>query len=139
MATLKEVARRAEVSLGTVYKNLNTFLESGLLKEVTLHHGSLRMEANMTPHHHAVCSSCRAIFDIEYTALRMLAEAEREFAGRGVALWLVAMNPGVSEVVARSVLVGGKPKETLPIVKPDGTPVGPAVAEMSARLPGSLT
>ena len=26
---------------------------------------------------------------------------------------------------ARSVLVGGKPKETLPIVKPDGTPVGP--------------
>ena len=32
---------------------------------------------------------------------------------------------GTSVDPARSVLVGGKPKETLPIVKPDGTPVGP--------------
>jgi len=61
--------RIPSISLGTVYKNVKTFLDSGVLKEVTLHHGSLRLEANMTPHHHVVCSSCRAIYDIAQTAV----------------------------------------------------------------------
>ncbi|MEO8131267.1 MAG: Fur family transcriptional regulator [Bryobacteraceae bacterium] len=57
------------ISLGTVYKNVKTFLDFGVLKEVTLHHGSLRLESNMSPHHHLVCSSCKAIFDIEQAAV----------------------------------------------------------------------
>ena len=61
--------RIPSISLGTIYKNVKTFLDSGVLKEVTLHHGSLRLESNMTPHHHLVCSSCKAIFDIEESAL----------------------------------------------------------------------
>jgi Fur family transcriptional regulator, peroxide stress response regulator len=61
--------RIPSISLGTVYKNVKTFLDSGVLKEVTLHHGSLRLEANMTPHHHVVCSSCRAIYDMPETAV----------------------------------------------------------------------
>jgi Fur family peroxide stress response transcriptional regulator len=61
--------RIPSISLGTVYKNVKTFLDSGVLKEVTIHHRSLRLESNMTPHHHLVCSSCKAIFDIEESAL----------------------------------------------------------------------
>ena len=61
--------RIPSISLGTVYKNVKTFLDSGVVKEVTLHHGSLRLESNMTPHHHLVCSSCKAIFDIEESAV----------------------------------------------------------------------
>ena len=61
--------RIPSISLGTIYKNVKTFLDSGVLKEVTLHHGSLRLESNMTPHHHLVCSSCKAIFDIKETAV----------------------------------------------------------------------
>ena len=61
--------RIPSISLGTIYKNVKTFLDSGVLKEVTLHHGSLRLEANMTPHHHVVCSLCKAIFDIEESAV----------------------------------------------------------------------
>jgi|SRR5579872_3418560 len=61
--------RIPSISLGTIYKNVKTFLDSGVLKEVTLHHGSLRLESNMTPHHHLVCSSCKAIFDIEDSAV----------------------------------------------------------------------
>jgi Fur family peroxide stress response transcriptional regulator len=57
--------RIPSISLGTVYKNVKTFLDTGLLKEVSLHHGSLRLEANMTPHHHLVCSRCKAIFDLD--------------------------------------------------------------------------
>ncbi len=62
--------RIPSISLGTIYKNVKTFLDSGVLREVTLHHGSLRLESNMTPHHHLVCSSCKAIFDIEETAVQ---------------------------------------------------------------------
>jgi Fur family peroxide stress response transcriptional regulator len=61
--------RIPSISLGTVYKNVKTFLDSGVLKEVSLHHGSLRLEANMTPHHHVVCSSCRAIYDLDQSAV----------------------------------------------------------------------
>ena len=61
--------RIPSISLGTIYKNVRTFLDSGLLKEVTLHHGSLRLESNLTAHHHLVCSSCKAIFDIEESAV----------------------------------------------------------------------
>ena len=52
------------ISLGTVYKNIHTFLEAGLLKEVSLHHGSLRVDANLHAHHHLVCRACRSIIDL---------------------------------------------------------------------------
>jgi Fur family transcriptional regulator, peroxide stress response regulator len=61
-----ERVRRAipSISLGTVYKNIKTFVDTGLLREVSLHHGSLRLEANFEPHHHLVCTRCRQIFDV---------------------------------------------------------------------------
>ncbi len=70
--------RIPSISLGTVYKNVKTFLDTGVLKEVTLHHGSLRLESNMTPHHHLVCSSCKAIFDIEESAVEPIQLSARE-------------------------------------------------------------
>ncbi|HYZ82996.1 MAG TPA: transcriptional repressor [Bryobacteraceae bacterium] len=53
------------ISLGTVYKNIKTFVESGLIREVSLHHGSTRLETNLEPHHHLVCERCRAIYDVD--------------------------------------------------------------------------
>jgi sulfate permease, SulP family len=44
------------------------------------------------------------VFDIEYTALKMLMEAERSLRERGVLLWLVHLNPGVQAMVQRSPL-----------------------------------
>src|SRR5208282_4134182 len=53
------------ISLATVYKNIRTFLDSGMLREVSLHHGSLRVEGNHHPHHHLVCVSCKSITDLD--------------------------------------------------------------------------
>jgi Fur family transcriptional regulator, peroxide stress response regulator len=53
------------ISLGTVYKNIRTFIEHGLLGEVSLHHGTARLEVNLKPHHHLVCLRCKAIVDLE--------------------------------------------------------------------------
>ena len=53
------------ISLATVYKNIQTFLESGMLREVSLHHGALRVEPNTHPHHHLVCIRCKSISDLD--------------------------------------------------------------------------
>lgn len=57
------------ISLATVYKNIRTFLEAGLVREVTLHHGALRLETNPAEHHHLVCVRCRAIVDLDGNAI----------------------------------------------------------------------
>src|SRR5262249_37611356 len=51
-----------------------------------------------------VVLDCRAVIDIEYTALRMLEAAEEKLRHEGIALWLTALNPNVLEVVQRSTL-----------------------------------
>ena len=57
--------RVPSVSLATVYKNIHLFVESGVLREVSLHHGSVRVERNEELHHHLVCSKCKSIQDID--------------------------------------------------------------------------
>ncbi len=52
------------ISLATVYKNIHLFVESGVLRAVSLHHGSQRVEMNDADHHHMVCSRCKSIADI---------------------------------------------------------------------------
>jgi sulfate permease, SulP family len=46
----------------------------------------------------------RGVFDLEYTALKMLTEAEKRYRESGVFLWLVGLNPGVLAMVQRSPL-----------------------------------
>ena len=65
------------ISLATVYKNLHLFIERGVLKEVSMHHGSLRVELNSHVHHHMVCSQCKAIKDIEEKDLGVLPAPQR--------------------------------------------------------------
>jgi len=42
--------------------------------------------------------------DLEYTALKMLIEAEKKQRERGVSIWLVGLNPDVLAVIQRSPL-----------------------------------
>jgi high affinity sulfate transporter 1 len=51
-----------------------------------------------------VALDCSAVFDIEYTAIKMLIEAEMKMRDQGIALWLVALNPDALDVVQRSKL-----------------------------------
>jgi high affinity sulfate transporter 1 len=45
-----------------------------------------------------------AVPDIEYSALKMLIDAEERLRSRGIELWLVALNPGARGMVERSSL-----------------------------------
>jgi Fur family peroxide stress response transcriptional regulator len=57
------------ISLATVYKNIHLFVESGVFRKMSVHHGSVRVEMNEEAHHHLVCSKCKAISDIDEVAL----------------------------------------------------------------------
>lgn len=70
------------ISLATVYKNVRTFLDSGMLREVSMHHGSMRVEPNESEHYHLVCTRCRQIMDLspESVQVRPLTK-KRSFKG----------------------------------------------------------
>jgi Fur family peroxide stress response transcriptional regulator len=65
------------ISLATVYKNIHLFVESGVFREVSMHHGSVRVEMNGEAHHHMVCSKCKAITDIGEDELGLAAKRNK--------------------------------------------------------------
>ena len=69
--------RIPSISLATVYKNIHLFIASGLFREVSMHHGSLRVEMNDRPHHHMVCTRCKAICDLDEAELGELPRRHR--------------------------------------------------------------
>lgn len=82
------------ISLATVYKNIKTFVDSGMLREVSLHHGSARIETNMEPHHHMVCSNCKAIVDLdesEFEAPRLKKRAPGGFQVHRISIEVIGL------------------------------------------------
>ncbi len=55
------------LSLGTVYRNINKFCEDNKLKSVGTFAGQEHFDACMEPHGHFVCEKCSAIIDIDET------------------------------------------------------------------------
>ena len=53
-----------DLSLGTVYRNLNFFKEQGLAISVATVNGVERFDANTDPHVHFICSQCDAVIDL---------------------------------------------------------------------------
>ena len=54
-----------DISLATVYRNLNLFKEQGLISSVCSVRGTERFDAETTPHVHFVCDCCDRVLDLE--------------------------------------------------------------------------
>jgi Fur family peroxide stress response transcriptional regulator len=65
------------ISLATVYKNIHLFVESGVFRKMSMHHGSVRVEMNEEAHHHLVCSKCKSISDIGERELHLAPKRRR--------------------------------------------------------------
>ncbi|BCJ97196.1 Fur family transcriptional regulator [Anaerocolumna chitinilytica] len=52
------------ISLGTVYRNLNFLVEQGSIIKISYGDGSDRFDGNVLPHYHFVCKECSAVEDI---------------------------------------------------------------------------
>lgn len=60
------------VSLATIYKNINSMTETGLLKEVALKGQKSHYEIDDEPHIHLICSQCGKIRDIHMTESELI-------------------------------------------------------------------
>lgn len=54
------------VSLATVYKNVNTLRENGIITEVNIPNGKTKYDVFLEPHLHVVCKNCGHVDDILY-------------------------------------------------------------------------
>ena len=53
-----------DLSMGTVYRNLNLFRQQGLANVIATVHGVERFDANTDPHVHFICRSCDSVSDL---------------------------------------------------------------------------
>ena len=54
-----------DLSLGTVYRNLEFFRQHGTIQSVGVVKGQERFDATTAPHTHFVCSGCGCVIDLD--------------------------------------------------------------------------
>lgn len=70
------------ISLGTVYRNLNLLTELGEICKLSCGDGCDRFDGTTKEHYHVVCGCCNRVFDLDIEPLKEVnAAAERAFAG----------------------------------------------------------
>ncbi len=65
----------SSISLATLYKNVNTMLESSLLKEIKISGNKTKYELDKDRHSHILCSECGELYDIPLDPLMVLKES----------------------------------------------------------------
>lgn len=68
ISALRKKGRKA--SAATVYQNLARLVEASLLMRFTGADGVLRYDADLTPHHHLICTRCGRVADVNLEARR---------------------------------------------------------------------
>jgi Fur family transcriptional regulator, peroxide stress response regulator len=57
------IKNHPNISVGTIYKTLETFVEKGIIKRVKTHNGIMRYDAVLSNHHHLYCEKTEQIED----------------------------------------------------------------------------
>ena len=52
------------ISLATVYRNLNQMSEAGIIKKITGIDGTAHFDHNTFEHFHFICTKCNRVFDV---------------------------------------------------------------------------
>lgn len=69
------------ISLGTVYRNLNLLVDQGEVIKVTCGDGSDHFDYKSSPHYHLVCQKCGCVQDLELDLSSLDALAAKNFNG----------------------------------------------------------
>ncbi len=70
------------ISLGTVYRNLNLLAELGEVIKITTPYGGDRFDGHTHPHYHFCCSKCGKVVDLDLEDMSYInKEASKNFDG----------------------------------------------------------
>ena len=69
------------VSLGTIYRNLDVLARSGRVHRLETGAGQARFDAELAPHHHVRCVDCGRVDDVPVTPETTFAPPEQSDAG----------------------------------------------------------
>lgn len=74
--TVYSLVRESEpnISLGTVYRNLNLLYEQGVLRKICIPNASDRFDGRLDEHQHSICTRCGRMFDVGIEAVYELDE-----------------------------------------------------------------
>lgn len=61
------------ISLGTVYRNLNLLSEQGTLRKISMPNVSDHFDGRVEEHFHALCERCGRVYDVEAPEIQELA------------------------------------------------------------------
>lgn len=71
------------ISLGTVYRNLNLLVELGEIARLTCADGADRFDGDISDHYHFVCKSCGKVFDLPMEPMNQINEiAQKNWTGK---------------------------------------------------------
>lgn len=71
------------ISLGTVYRNLNLLVDHGEIIKINCNDGSDRFDGNPEPHYHFICNSCKKVADLEMESIDAIkTKAQENFDGK---------------------------------------------------------
>ena len=91
-----------DLSLGTVYRNLNLFRQEGLIQSIGVVNGLERFDGNIQPHLHFICQKCGKVQDMMEFELPegMLDAAARSMKGKVTSCQIVFT--GICETCSQS-------------------------------------
>ncbi len=73
-----------DISLGTVYRNLNQLKQAGEIMELNYGSTFSRYDGNPCNHYHFVCDACGRVFDVEMPVLSGIEEEAARLSGMKV-------------------------------------------------------
>ena len=62
------------ISLATVYRNLNQLAENGIIRRIDGLDGSVHFDHNLCKHYHFICTKCNKVYDVAYDIAPDLAD-----------------------------------------------------------------
>lgn len=72
------------LSLGTVYRNLNQLSEAGMVLKIPIADGSDRFDGRTDRHYHMICEKCSRVFDVELDCLDGIPDDVMNAAGHRI-------------------------------------------------------